>query len=70
MTTSISILLTSYLIGYFISFGLVIGIHKEFNFNVFVLAFFCGLLSWINIGVLIADKLIPDSEKIKSTNEQ
>lgn len=66
MTTAFSILLTAYLIGYFISVGLIIGIHeKSTRHDAIIAGIFIGLLSWINIGIFLAD-FIPSKEKIKN----
>jgi len=58
------ILLTAYLIGYFISFGLVAGIEEKFNWDTLGLCLVVSLLSWINIGIFLAD-FIPNKKKIK-----
>lgn len=55
------ILLTAYLIGYFLSFGLVIGIEDGFDLDTFGAAFVISFLSWINIGIYLAD-FIPKKE--------
>lgn len=44
-----------YLVGYFISIGIAFGFKEEKDswLDIFGLALFLGLLSWINIGLLI-----------------
>jgi hypothetical protein len=58
------ILLTAYLIGYFLSFGLIAGTEDKFNWETFRACFFISLLSWIMIGIFLAD-FIPKKEKIE-----
>jgi hypothetical protein len=65
MTTGFAILLTAYLIGYFVSFGLTLGCHEEPGFGAISAAFVVSLLSWINIGIYLSD-FLPHNEKIKS----
>lgn len=51
------ILLTAYLVGYFISFGIAFGFKEEKDswWSTFSFAIFLGFLSWINIGLLVGD---------------
>jgi hypothetical protein len=58
------ILLTAYLIGYFITFGLVIGTEDKFDWDTFGACVFISLLSWIMIGIYLAD-FIPKKEETK-----
>lgn len=48
------LLLTAYLIGYFISFGLVLGAEETFTFDSFIGAFMVSFFSWINIGIYLS----------------
>lgn len=56
------ILVSAYLIGYFISFGLIFGAHEKWNFNAFGTAFIVSWMSWINVGIFLSDFV---KEKIK-----
>lgn len=56
------ILLTAYLIGYFLSFGIIAGTEDKFNWKTFWMCIFISLLSWIMIGIYLAD-FIPKKEK-------
>jgi hypothetical protein len=65
MTTGFAIILTAYLIGYFISVGLIIGIEDdEDTFSTVCGAICMSFLSWINIGVYLAD-FLPYKQKSK-----
>lgn len=46
-----------YLVGYFISFGIVFGFKEkdESFWFTFSFGFFMGFLSWINLGLLFGD---------------
>jgi len=58
------ILLTAYLIGYFLSFGIIAGSDENFNWTTFWSCLFLSLLSWIMIGIYLSD-FIPKKEKIE-----
>jgi len=68
MTIPATIILTAYLIGYFISMGIVMGIHEKFDRDAIWSGIFIGLFSWIVIGMHLAD-FLPSKEKNKIINK-
>ena len=56
------ILLTAYLVGYFLIFGIVAGTSHKFDLDTFGTCLFLSLLSWIMVGVFLADFITKEDE--------
>lgn len=65
MTTAYAILLAPYVIGYFITFGIVLGSDDDdLDVRLLLTAFLVSFLSWIGVGLYISDRH-PSKQKAK-----
>ena len=73
----IAFVLTCYLIGFMLAFGMLIGISlvdSDIDFGTIVAAFLIGLFSWITVGFIVGHRMAednPSTQKIpKNANEK
>lgn len=60
MTTPYAIILATYLVGYFISFGITLGVFEKKDYATVMTAFMLAFLSWITIGMYLSSFLPSD----------
>ncbi len=54
MSTSFAIILSAYLIGYFISLGIMLGRRDDINVSDLIELCLTALISWIGIGLYLS----------------
>ena len=60
-----NIIIGLYLVGYLLSFGMIIGIFKTFDFAVFMVALCMSIFSWAIVGYAFSDLILPADKKIE-----
>lgn len=60
-----NIIIGLYLVGYLLSFGMIIGLFKKFDFDVFMVALCVSIFSWVIVGYAFSDLILPADKKIE-----